>query len=117
MPPTKEWLHRIQQWEKVLWQSCYFPLAEIPLAGFTTHDRLNPDQTLKNPFHFMPPGTRWGRNGNMAGLPPISLSPRKLPANGLFLMPIQRIIPPILANVWYGLIMKSLGRLDGRAAI
>jgi alpha-mannosidase len=44
----------------------------------------------------------------MAGLPPISLSPRKLPANGLFLMPIQRIIPPILANVWFGWARRHL---------
>ena len=60
MPLTKEWLHRIQRWESVLWETCYRPLGELTLSGFTTFDHLTADQASHADFSPMPPGTSWG---------------------------------------------------------
>ena len=57
---TKEWLHRIQRWESVLWETCYRPLGELTLSGFTTFDHLTADQASHADFSPMPPGTSWG---------------------------------------------------------
>jgi alpha-mannosidase len=60
MPLNKEWLHRVQRWETALWETCYRPLEELSLVGFTTFDHLTPEQAHNNHFSSMPPGTRWG---------------------------------------------------------
>jgi len=60
MPLNKEWHHRIHNWEQALWQTCYRPLGELSLSGFTTSDHLSSIQALEQRFLPMPPGTQWG---------------------------------------------------------
>ena len=60
MPMNKEWLHRVKRWETALWETCYRPLAELSLFGFTTFKHLTPGQALDYPFDPMPPGKPWG---------------------------------------------------------
>ena len=60
MSLTKEWLSRIKQWEKALWESCYQPLATLELYGFITRDHLTSQQARRHKFIPMPSGTAWG---------------------------------------------------------
>ncbi|MCX7608935.1 MAG: glycosyl hydrolase-related protein [Anaerolineales bacterium] len=60
MALTPEWKHRIELWEKALWNACYRPLQPILLEGFATTDHLTPEQAAQRTFRPMPPGTPWG---------------------------------------------------------
>lgn len=60
MPLTLEWLHRLEHWNRILWELCYRPLGEVTFSGFTTLEQLTPSQALQREFRPMPPGTPWG---------------------------------------------------------
>uniref|UniRef100_A0A7C4KY75 Alpha-mannosidase Ams1-like N-terminal domain-containing protein n=1 Tax=Bellilinea caldifistulae TaxID=360411 RepID=A0A7C4KY75_9CHLR len=60
MALTIEWKHRVELWEKALWDACYHPLQPVELEGFATTDHLTPQQALLRTFQPMPPGTPWG---------------------------------------------------------
>lgn len=60
MALTPEWKHRIDRWQKALWDACYRPLGVISLSGFTTLEKLTADQAAAGPFQPMPEGTEWG---------------------------------------------------------
>lgn len=60
MPLTIEWKHRVERWEKILWECCYRPIGNIDLSFFTTYEQLNPEQALANSFVPISPGDRWG---------------------------------------------------------
>ncbi len=60
MALTIEWKHRIELWEKALWDACYHPLHPLYVEGFATTEHLTPQQALQRTFHPMPPGTAWG---------------------------------------------------------
>lgn len=55
-----EWQHRIERWQRVLWDICYRPLGSIDLDGFTTKDQLTAQQAASGAFQPMPVGTPWG---------------------------------------------------------
>jgi alpha-mannosidase len=57
---TIEWKHRIERWQKALWDARYRPLGKVEFTGFTTLEFLTPDQALARRFHPMPAGTPWG---------------------------------------------------------
>ncbi len=60
MALTIEWKHRIELWQKALWEACYRPLGPVAFSGFTTTEQLTPDQAWQRPFQPMPVGTAWG---------------------------------------------------------
>lgn len=60
MALTIEWKHRIELWEKALWEACYKPIQPLLLEGFATTEHLSPQQALQGAFQPMPPGTAWG---------------------------------------------------------
>ena len=60
MSLTPEWEHRIERWQRALWESCYRPLGTFTLGGFTTLEHLTADQAVRKTYYPMPPGTRWG---------------------------------------------------------
>jgi alpha-mannosidase len=60
MALTIEWLHRIELWNKALWDLCYRPLGQVEFEGFTTLEQLTSEQALQRPFKPMPEGTSWG---------------------------------------------------------
>ena len=60
MALTLEWKHRVERWEKALWDACYRPLRNVELSGFATTDQLTPEQAFLRTFQPMPPGTTWG---------------------------------------------------------
>jgi alpha-mannosidase len=60
MALTKEWIHRIERWQDVLWKLTYRPIGSVELTGFTTREKLSAEQALKGSFQPMPPGTPWG---------------------------------------------------------
>ena len=60
MALTIEWLHRIELWNKALWDACYRPLGQVEFSGFTTLEQLTPAQALEGSFQPMPAGTAWG---------------------------------------------------------
>ena len=47
MALTEEWRHRIERWQKALWNACYRSLGSIEWAGFTTQEQLTADQALQ----------------------------------------------------------------------
>jgi alpha-mannosidase len=55
-----EWQHRIERWQKALWELCYHPLGGIELEGFITKDQLTYQQAISGPFQPMPVGASWG---------------------------------------------------------
>jgi alpha-mannosidase len=63
MPLTEEWKHRIERWEKILWECCYRPIDNVKLSGFITLEQLTADEALSRPFQPMSPDTR-AANGN-----------------------------------------------------
>ncbi len=60
MALTLEWQHRLERWQRALWDACHQPLGTVALAGFTTPDYLTAEQAAARAFHPMPPGTPWG---------------------------------------------------------
>ncbi|MCX6032857.1 MAG: glycosyl hydrolase-related protein [Chloroflexi bacterium] len=60
MALTEEWRHRIERWQKVLWELCYRPLGAVALSGFATMGHLAAEQARTRDFRPMPSGTRWG---------------------------------------------------------
>lgn len=60
MPFSEEWKHRIERWEKIVWESCYQPLGSVKLSGFSTLEQLTPEQALSRVFHPVYPGDCWG---------------------------------------------------------
>ncbi|MFN7037289.1 MAG: alpha-mannosidase, partial [Bellilinea sp.] len=60
MALTIEWKHRIELWEKALWDARYRPLQPVLLEGFATTEHLTPQGALQRAFTPMPPGTAWG---------------------------------------------------------
>jgi len=60
MALNEEWKHRIERWQKALWNACYRPLGSVSLSGFTTLDQLTAEQAAAQAFRPMPEGTPWG---------------------------------------------------------
>jgi alpha-mannosidase len=60
MALTIEWQHRVELWQKALWEACYHPLGRVEFTGFTTLAHLMPNEATQRPFHAMPVGTPWG---------------------------------------------------------
>jgi len=60
MALTEEWKHRIERWEKILWECCYRPIGNVELSGFTTLKQLTPEKANSRTFQSMPPGKHWG---------------------------------------------------------
>ncbi len=57
---TPEWKNRVLRWQDALWKCIYRPLEQIEWRGFTTIQRLTPQQALQQPFTVMPAGRGWG---------------------------------------------------------
>jgi alpha-mannosidase len=57
---TIEWKHRIERWQKALWDLCYHPLGRVEFTGFTTLEHLTAEEAISHKFHPMPVGTAWG---------------------------------------------------------
>ena len=55
-----EWKHRIERWQKALWDARYRPLGKVDFSSFTTLEFLTPEQALAREFRPMPVGTPWG---------------------------------------------------------
>lgn len=60
MALSKEWNRRITLWLEELERQLFHPQGEVVLEGFTTLDRLTPDQAARGPYRPMAPGTSWG---------------------------------------------------------
>lgn len=60
MSLSREWNNRISNWLGELARHFYRPLGTIELEGFTTFERLSPEEAVGRPFLPMPPGTAWG---------------------------------------------------------
>lgn len=60
MSLTEEWKHRLERWEKMLWECCYSSIGNVDLSGFTTLDQLTADQALSHTFQPITPGELWG---------------------------------------------------------
>lgn len=60
MALTIEWKHRVERWQKALWNACYQPLGRVQLSGFTTMQQLTAEQAADGTFLPLPVGTRWG---------------------------------------------------------
>jgi alpha-mannosidase len=82
MALNEEWKHRVERWQAAMLASCYQPLGEVELAGFSTKEYLTAEQALQGDFAPMPPGTRWGAKweygwfkGNFT-LPPAAVGKR-----------------------------------------
>ena len=60
MALTVEWKHRIERWQKALWNACYRPLGSITLSGFTTNRTADRRTGMAQTFQPMPEGTPWG---------------------------------------------------------
>jgi alpha-mannosidase len=68
MALTIEWQRRVDRWEGALWESCFRPLGEVALSGFTTFEQLTPQEAGLRTFTLMPVGTRWGAKWEYAWL-------------------------------------------------
>jgi alpha-mannosidase len=65
---TEEWKHRVERWQKALWNTCYRPLGSIEFSGYTTTEQLTAGQALAGTFNPMPAGTPWGAKWEYAWL-------------------------------------------------
>ncbi len=65
---TEEWKHRVERWQKALWNACYRPLGSIEFSGYTTTEQLAAGQALEGMFKPMPAGTPWGAKWEYAWL-------------------------------------------------
>ncbi len=52
---------RIEAWRQELKRHLYTPLATVDFAGFTTLDRLTPEQAASMEMRPFPVGTKWGK--------------------------------------------------------
>lgn len=57
----RQWDERLKIWDEAFERYLYTPLEEIPLFGFTTMERLGPDQAAARVFRPFPKGTGWGK--------------------------------------------------------
>lgn len=51
---------RIQAWREALKEHLYTPIAMVDFAGFTTFDRLTPEEASARTMQPFPAGTKWG---------------------------------------------------------
>ncbi len=51
---------RIQAWRQEMKNHLYTPIATVDFKGFTTFDRLTPDNAASMPMRPFPVGTKWG---------------------------------------------------------
>ena len=68
MSLTEEWKHRVERWQKALWNACYRPLGSIQFSGYATQEQLTAEQALAGKFKPMPTGTPWGAKWEYAWL-------------------------------------------------
>lgn len=55
-----EWQDRLRGWTDLLAELFYQKLGSVAFEGFTTIDRLTPDQAQRGQFTPCPPGSSWG---------------------------------------------------------
>ncbi len=51
---------RIQAWRQEMKNHLYTPVGTVEFAGFTTFERLKPEQAAERPMQPFPAGTKWG---------------------------------------------------------
>lgn len=52
---------RLQAWRQEMKNHLYTPVGTVDFAGFTTFDRLTPEQAAAQPMQPFPAGTKWGK--------------------------------------------------------
>ena len=51
---------RLQAWRQEMKNHLYTPVGTVEFDGFTTRDRLTPEQAASMPMRPFPVGTKWG---------------------------------------------------------
>jgi alpha-mannosidase len=61
MKLSREWRSRLDIWIREIQKDFYILIDEVQCSGFTTMERLSPEEALAREFVPMPVGTPWGK--------------------------------------------------------